>query len=139
MGEFAGKVRRQNTGAAAAAGEGTLKRLNFTRQQRRSFTTAAAGAGGGECADPGAGVTTLCRTPAPGHTTTGDCLHPGDHLQPRGVCDVVHGKVRSIYIELSLRIEMKILSSKKYNPVKALSAGMSWVLDCWPGTLQMIV
>ena len=124
MGEFAGKVRRQNIGAAAA-GLGTLKRLNFTRQQRRSFTTAAAGAGGGECADPGAGVTTLCRTPAPGHTTTGDCLHPGDHLQPRGVCDVVHGKVRSIYITLSLRIEMKILSSKKYNPVKALSAGMS--------------
>ena len=39
---------------------------------------------------------------------------------------------------MSLRIEMKILSSKKYNPVKALSAGMSWVLDCWPGTLQMI-
>ena len=39
---------------------------------------------------------------------------------------------------MSLRIEMKILSSKKYNPVKALSAGMSWVLDCWPGTLEMI-
>ena len=98
MGEFAGKVRRQNTGAAAA-GLGTLKRLNFTRQQRRSFTTAAAGAGGGECADPGAGVTTLCRTPAPGHTTTGDCLHPGDHLQPRVACAVVHnvhGKARSI-------------------------------------------
>ena len=99
MGEFAGKVRRQNTGAAAAAGLGTLKRLNFTRQQRRSFTTAAAGAGGGECADPGAGVTTLCRTPAPGHTTTGDCLHPGDHLQPRVACAVVRPWKSSFYLK----------------------------------------
>ena len=99
MGEFAGKVRRQNTGAAAAAGLGTLKRLNFTRQQRRSFTTAAAGAGGGECADPGAGVTTLCRT-------------SGRHLAtPPLVTASILGNIFSPELRVQLSMEKLVLST----------------------------
>ena len=42
-GEFAGKVRRQNSGAAAAAGRRDLETFKFHEAAARSFTTAAAG------------------------------------------------------------------------------------------------